>query len=413
MVKAPSYQIASSGKDTLVDEPKPRSFYSTALPYYVLAHCAHHLLTALPMPLLPFIRTEFGLGYKQASYVTSSFALANGAGQLPAGWLADRAGPTKLIMVGILGVALAGVLVGSSQTYVMLLISLVVMGLLAGGYHPAATPLISESVEPNQIGRALGFHLIGGNAAFFLGPMVAGTIAGIWGWRGSFIGLAIPTAVFGLIFYIYLRRQFGKGQAHLAGRGIGQDKPPPPGNVRRMVAFLTMSVLGGGAGMSTMAFLPLYAVDRLGTTEATAASLLSIVFFSGLWAAPVGGYISDRIGRVPIIIVGGIANGTLVYLIPFSSWGLGYFSILFFIGLFNAMRMPVSEAFIMGQVSSRRRSTIFGVYYFTMQYTGAVFAPILGVLIDRWGFDVCFTLAGTTVVFVTAVCSFFLRGSRA
>jgi MFS family permease len=413
MVETNSYPIASSGKDTLGEEPKPRSFFTSALPFYVMAHCAHHLLTALPMPMLPFIRKEFGLGYRQASYVTSSFALANGAGQLPAGWMADRFGPTKLIMVGILGVALAGILVGSSQTYVMLLISLVVMGLLAGGYHPAATPLISESVEPNQQGRALGYHLIGGNTAFFLGPLVAGTIAGIWGWRVSFLGLAVPTAIFGLIFYIYLRRQFGKGQAHRAGRGIGQDKPPPPGNVRRMVAFLTMSVLGGGAGMSTTAFIPLYAVDRLGSTEATAASLLSIVFFSGLWIAPVGGYISDRIGRVPIIIFGGIVSGTLVYLIPFASWGLSFFAILFFIGLVNAMRMPVSEAFIMGQVSSGHRSTIFGVYYFTMQYTGAVFAPILGELIDRWGFELCFTLAGSTVVLVTVICSFFLRGNRA
>ena len=413
MAETNSNQTTSSEKDTLVEEPRPRSFFLTALPFYIMAHCAHHLLTALPMPMLPFIRKEFGLGYRQASYVTSSFALANGAGQLPAGWLADRFGPTKLIMVGILGVALAGILVGSSQTYVMLLISLVVMGLLAGGYHPAATPLISESVEPNQQGRALGFHLIGGNTAFFLGPIVAGTIAGVWGWRASFIGLAVPTAIFGLIFYIYLRRRFSKTQAQRTGRGNSEDKPPPPGNIRRMVAFLTMSVLGGGAGMSTTAFIPLYAVDRLGTPEATAASLLSIVFFSGLWIAPVGGYISDRIGRVPIIIFGGIVSGTLIYLIPFANWGLSFFTILFFIGFANAIRMPVSEAFIMGQVSSGHRSTIFGVYYFTMQYTGAVFAPILGELIDRWGFDICFSLAGSTVVLVTIICSFFLRGSRA
>lgn len=398
--------------NTMSNEPKRRSFFFTVLPFYILAHCAHHLLTALPMPLLPFIRTEFGLGYTQASFVTSAFALANGAGQLPAGWLADRIGPTVLIMVGILGVALAGALVGISQTYVMLLVFLILMGLLAGGYHPAATPLISESVEPNQRGRALGYHLIGGNASFFLGPLVAATIAGVWGWRGSFLGLAVPTAAYGLIFYIYLRRRAGKVHAHEARRGAGEDKPPPPGNVRRMVAFLTMTVLGGGAGMSIMAFLTLYAVDRLGATEETAASLLSIVFFSGLWAGPVGGYLSDRVGRVPIIIVTGLISGFLVYVIQFAGWGLGFFAILFSMGLNNALRMPVSEAFIMGQVSSRRRSTIYGVYYFSMQYTGAVFAPIMGGFIDRWGFDVCFTIAGSTVLVVTAICSLFLRGSQ-
>ena len=364
------------------------------------------------MPLLPFIRTEFGLDYTQASFVTSAFALANGAAQLPAGWLADRFGPTILIMVGILGVALAGVLVGISQTYVMLLVFLILMGLLAGGYHPAATPLISESVEPNQRGKALGYHLIGGNASFFIAPVVAGTIAGVWGWRGSFLGLALPTVVFGVIFYIFLRRRTGKTHAQEASRGVGEDKPPPPGNVRRMVAFLTMTVLGGGASMSIMAFLTLYAVDRLGATEEMAAPLLSIVFFSGLWAGPVGGYLSDRVGRVPIIIVTGLINGFLIYLMPFAGWGLGFFAILFFIGLNNALRWPVSEVFIMEQTSSRYRSTLFGVYYFTMHYTGAIFAPIMGSIIDRWGFDVCFTIASGTVVVVTAVCALFMRGSQ-
>lgn len=396
--------------DTL--KSKERSFFLTTLPFYILAHCAHHLLTALPMPLLPFIRTEFGLGYAQASFVTSAFALANGAAQVPAGWLADRIGPMSLMMVGILGVALAGILVGISQTYMMLLIFLILMGLLAGGYHPAATPLISKSVEPNQQGRALGYHLIGGNASFFLAPIVAGATAGVLGWRGSFLSLALPTAIFGLIFYFYLRKRIGKTHAQIVRKGLSEEKLPPPGNVRRMIAFLTMTVLAGGAGMSITAFLTLYAVDRLGVTEKTAASLLSIVYFSGLWAGPVGGYLSDRIGRVPIIITTGLISGVLIYFIPLVGWGFGFFAILFFLGLSNALRWPVSEVFIMEQTTSRYRSTLFGIYYFTMHYTGAIFAPLMGTIIDRWGFNVCFTLASTTMVVVTGVCALFMRGGR-
>jgi MFS family permease len=180
-----------------------------------------------------------------------------------------------------------------------------------------------------------------------------------------------------------------------------------------MAAFLTMTVLGGGASMSIMAFLTLYAVDRLGATEEMAAPLLSIVFFPGLWAGPVGGYLSDRVGRVPIIIVTALVTGFLIYLIPFAGWGFAFFALLFFIGLNNALRWPVAEVFIMEQTSLRHRSTLFGVYYFTMHYTGAVFAPIMGSIIDRWGFDICFTLSGGAVVAVTAVCGIFMKGSRA
>jgi len=344
--------------------------------------------------------------------VTSSFALSAGAGQLPSGWLADRIGPTILIMVGIFGVAVAGVLVGISHTYVMLLVFLVFMGLLSGGYHPAATPLISASVATNQRGRALGFHLIGGNASFFLAPLVAGAIAGVWGWRGSFLVLAIPTAVFGLIFYIYLTRRGGKTYTVEARRKFAEEKPPQRGNVRRLVAFLTMVVLGGGAGMSVLAFLTLYMVDKLGASEPMAASLMSIVYFSGLWAGPVGGYISDRVGSARVIIATALISGLVIYGIKVATLGFGFYAILFLMGLNMAVRMPVTEVFIMSQTPAKHRSMIYGVYYFTMQYTGAIFAPFMGSLIQRYGFDFCFNLAAAAVTVMAVITSVFIWDAK-
>jgi len=79
------------------------------------AHFSHHVLTALLVPLLPFIRDEFGLSYAQSGIVTSAFTLSYGLAQLPAGWLSDRVGPRYMLLVGISGVAVAGALVGLSQ----------------------------------------------------------------------------------------------------------------------------------------------------------------------------------------------------------------------------------------------------------------------------------------------------------
>src|SRR4030042_5519111 len=127
-------------------EPPKRSFFLTSLPFFILAHAAHHFLTALPQPMLPFVQQEFNLNYTKSAAIASAFSLSSGAAQLPSGWLADRIGPTILITIGILGVAIGGLFVGISHTYIMLIISMVFMGLMAGGYHPASTPLISISV---------------------------------------------------------------------------------------------------------------------------------------------------------------------------------------------------------------------------------------------------------------------------
>jgi MFS family permease len=191
-----------------------------------------------------------------------------------------------------------------------------------------------------------------------------------------------------------------------------EEIPAAPGSKRRLIAFLVMSFLGGGAGMSIIAFLPLYARDILGASDQAAASLLSIVFFSGLWAGPVGGWISDKIGSVPIIIVTSLLSGVLVYLVQYPSLGFGFYAILFIIGINNAFRMPVSEVFIMSQASAKRRSTVYGIYYFTMQYTGAVFAPIVGWILDNYSFEVCFNIAALTSVVVTLACASFLRGGK-
>ena len=49
--------------------PAQRSFFVTLLPLFVLAHFAHHLITALPVPLLPVFRNGFHPCFTVASAV--------------------------------------------------------------------------------------------------------------------------------------------------------------------------------------------------------------------------------------------------------------------------------------------------------------------------------------------------------
>ncbi|MCR4394309.1 MAG: MFS transporter [Dehalococcoidales bacterium] len=399
--------------DSVKPETKKRSFFLTSLPFFILAHATHHLLTALPQPMLPFIQQEFNLNYARSAAVTSAFSLSSAAAQLPAGWLADRIGPTILITIGVLGVAVGGMFVGLSHTYIVLLIAMVFMGLMAGGYHPASTPLISLSVPPNQRGRALGLHLIGGNSSFFLAPLIAGGIAAAWGWRGSYIALAIPTAILGVFFFIYLSRRYGKAHVEEMKRKQVEENPPQPGYKRRLIAFLTMMVIGGGAGASVNSFLSLYMVNELGASKEVAAMALSIVFSSGVWAGPIGGFISDRFGSTRVIIVTGILSGLMIFALKeVSGVGIGLWAVLWAMGFIQAIRFPVTEVFIMSQSPAKHRSTIYGVYYSTMQYTGAIFAPIMGGFIDKFGFPTMFTFSAYAVTAVAIVTSLFIWDAR-
>ncbi len=381
----------------------------------MLAHLAHHLLTSLPAPLLPFIRDEFTLDYTQSGLVVSAFSLAYGIGQVPAGVLADRFGARRLITIGICGVAVAGILVGLSQTYIMVLIFLALMGIVGGGYHPAASPLISASVEPENRGRALGIHLIGGSGSFFVAPLVAAAIAVTWGWRGSFIGLAVPTMVLGIIFYLILGRRVGRGEVQQVTTDQLEEKPSSPGRWRQLVAFLVLTVSTQAIVFSTIAFIPLFMVDHFKVTEGAAAAFLAIIYFAGLWASPLGGYISDHLGRVPVVLTVCFLTGPVLYLlnqVPYGPHGIGIGALLLLFGMIMYIRMPAAEAYIIDRTSERHRSTILGIYYFSNMEMGAVLAPVMGSLIDRFGFYTSFSIAAAFIFVIALACSVFLWRSR-
>ncbi len=387
------------------------------LPFFVLAHAAQHFLPALQQPLFPVVTSYFKIeSYSEASFIPASYGLASAVGQVLCGWLGDKILPTILIMIGTLGVAVAGVAVGLSQSYIMFLAFMVVMGLVSGGYHPAATPLVSSSVDPRVRGRALGIHAVGGNTGFFVAPIIAAVILSTYGnslgWRLSFLVLAVPTVLFSIAFWIYLAKRGGNAHVETIRRSIPDMKPPQPGYKRRLIAFLTIMVVGGGVTMSVVPFLTLYMTRNLGVPEDVTAGLMAIVFSSGLWAGPVGGYLGDKLGSVKVIIATGLIGGVILFSYRYVTYGWSLYLLLWFQGLFQALRMPVTEAFIMSQAPGPHRSKIFGIYYSTMQWTGAIFAIPGGVLLDKFGFDKMFFFAGITIMATAVIDAIFIWDAR-
>ena len=74
--------------------------------------------------------------------------------------------------------------------------------------------------------------------------------------------------------------------------------------------------------------------------------------------------------------------------------------------------MPVTEVFIMTQAPGKHRSKIFGIYYSTMQYTGAIFVLPGGYFLERYGFDTMFTWAAIGVTIVAVITSLLIFDAK-
>jgi MFS family permease len=387
-----------------------RAIFGGMMPLFILGHFSHHVLTAITIPLMPFIRSTFGLDYTQSGFVLSAFTLAYGFGQLPAGWLADRIEPRKLLTAGIAGVALAGILVGISQTYLPMVVFLILMGIMAGGYHPAAPPLISALVRPEHLGRSLGLHNIGGGTSNSLTPLIAVALANAWGWRNAYLGMAIPTLLFGIFFYLRLGKLTAREKANPSGDSRKSDAHRKPRQERmgRIVLFLLFSTFTAAVVMSITAFIPLIMVDHFRQSKETAAALLSLAYAAVFWAGPLGGYFADRFGSIPVTVAICSIAGPVIILFTVLPYGLGIYALLLLTGTVVFARMAASEMFIVNQAPAGSRSTILGIYYFAGTEGGGVLTPLLGYAIDHLGFRMAFTIAGGITLLVTLACSFWL-----
>ena len=390
-----------------------RTIFGGMIPLFIVGHFSHHVLTSITIPLIPYIRSTFDLDYTQSGFVISAFTLACGFGQLPAGWLADRTEPRKLLTIGISGVALAGILVGLSQTYLLMIVFLVLMGILSGGYHPTAPPLISAVAKPEHLGKALGLHNIGGGASHFLTPLIAVAVANVWGWRNAYLTMAIPTAAFGIFFYLRLGQLTAREKASLSGKE--KQKEPiasRPENMNRIVLFLIFSTFTAAIIISVVSFIPLFMVDHFHVSKRTAASLLSVIYVAVFWASPLGGYLSDRLGGIRVTFAVCFIAGPVIILLTVLPYGLGVFTLFLLLGTVIFARMSASETFIVSKTPPAIRSTVLGIYFFTGMEGGGILTPVLGYAIDRLGFQTAFTIAGGAVFAVTLICAFLLWEKR-
>src|SRR4030088_2959271 len=167
------------------------------------AHFAHHTSNSLLNPLLPLIRDTFALSYAQSGFAVSAYALSLGLSNGPIGLLADRIGPRKVIVFGLVFTGLVSVALAQAGDYGQLLILLLALGIISGTYHAPAAALIARSFSPRVRGAAMGFHITGGHLSFFAAPLLAAYLAPTTGtWRTSYLWFAIVPVVLGVVLWL-------------------------------------------------------------------------------------------------------------------------------------------------------------------------------------------------------------------
>ena len=371
----------------------------TLLAGFTAAHFAHPVTNSLLTPLLPLIRDGFGLSYAESGLAVSAYSISLGLSNAPIGALADRIGSRPVIVVGLLLTAALSVALAAAGAYWQLLVLLVLLGLVAGSYHAPAAALIARAFPPQVRGAAIGLHITGGHLSLFLTPLAAGLLVASTGtWRTSYLWLAVAPLLTALPIWRLAPR--GEEQRRsVAGPGVLRSLIDV---VRLVGPLVSLSILFQLFYAAIQAFMALYLVDARGLPVALAAIYTGAPQLIGVLGAPIGGSLSDRLGRRAVILTGLVLLGPALFgltIVPDVLLPLP----LFGIGLASALRQTVTEVLVMDSAPPQRRAMIMGSYYMLFQQIGGVGAPLLGVLSELFGIGASFmgvtlALAGASMV---------------
>ena len=225
---------------------------------------------------------------------------------------------------------------------------------------------------------------LGGNAGFALGPLLVTPAVLAFGLHGTALALIPLWLGAGLLLAELSRlRTFAPGDAGREGRnGSGS---------RQRDAWGAFSRLGSVIGLRSVvffglqAFVPVYFVHQLGTSEAAGNAALSMMLVAGAAGTYVGGRLMDRIGR-RVILVGSMAalGPLLVLFLLVGRWP----ATLLLVGIGFVVISNFSVTVVMGQeYLPNRLGLASGITLGAAIGFGGLAAAALGALADATSLD--------------------------
>ncbi len=362
-----------------------------------LAHAASHYFHLVLPPLFPILKDEFGVSYAALGALPSLFFAASGVMQIVAGFLVDRFGARRLLLLGLTLLSISVLGFGLVSEFWMLYPLAALAGVGNSVFHPADLAILTSKVSPSRLGRAYASHALAGNLGWAAAPICIIGISQLTNWQTALVvsGLAGLLVV---ILFVILGRD-------LSDRDPAADTVAftavPVGTVQENIrlifnatiiscllyfTFLAMALIGvqtfGVAGLMQLYILPLN----------TATTGLAAFLVGSVIGVISGGFAADRTERHDLIAMLGMGLAAGAFL----SIGTGYIGTslllpcLIVAGFVAGMTTPSRDMMVRKVTPPGASGRIFGFVYSGLDIGSAVMPLTLGIILDYAEADLMF-----------------------
>ncbi len=327
---------------------------------------------------MPLFIAEFGLSYLEGGLLLAVYLGSAVVLNAVMGHVADKYRKRKLTMcvgLAVYGVAVSALQFAHDMPTLMLLA--VVMGIGFSSYHPQATKIITDTYRDRK-GRFMGLHGIGGSVGFSATPFLLTPLAYSMGWRFAVSFLFIPACVAALLLWIFIK------EPEVEAAGVKGKVVWRPILMLTIMYGLAVFVFRGFIN-----FLPTYYIS-INTAAIEMGLLTGLVMAMGLFAEPIGGTLSDYIGRRKLFTISlvllmaglfGFLNTPGLFMIPF----------LVMVGFFGTATRSVGLTYASELVPAESVGMCAGIVFGAAQGMNLVATVAVGYMADVVGFYWAFT----------------------
>ncbi len=343
-------------------------------------------------PFLPIYASNLGANSLQVGLVQSAFSLAGLPTLLLVGRWSDRLGRKPFLLAGltILGISSIGLMYANTPN--QLILWRFVAGLGASAHLPIAQAYLGDITPEGAEGKWMGYF----NAVLFAGigagPLLGGVISDTFSIPTTFLVMAVLNFVAVVAVIIWLpemRRKVALSKEYSSLIAPIRSRPMRGVMIQRATT---------GVGTATMmAFMPLFADQRLGLS----AGLIGVLLASRTPASLIQtytGHLADRWDKRAMIIWSTLASVVSVAMVPLTGnffWLLiAYLSL----SLAQSFTMPALNVYVVEEGRTYGMGACMTMFMLAMQVGNGVGPVILGGIADHLGLDSTFYIGSAFIL---------------